>query len=127
MDRPNDLTPDALARWIPQLASAGRLDKFYHTPEFQTLRREVLEAAHGECEDCRAKVPSQITPATMVHHDKPVRQYPRLALARTWVDDQGRRHKQLWALCHDCHERRHGRCGYTARKPKPPPLTPERW
>lgn len=127
MDRPDYLTPDALRRWIPALAKANRLYRFYKTPEFRQLRQSVLDAAHGECEDCRAKVPAEITAATTVHHDRPVKEFPELALSWYWIDGNGRKHKQLWALCEDCHNRRHDRFGYGPGKPAPPPLTPERW
>ena len=127
MDRPEHLTPDALRRWIPALVRANRLYRFYKTPEFLHLRPDVIAAAHGECEDCRAKSPSEVTPATCVHHDKPVKLFPELALSWYWIDNKGRKHKQLWALCEDCHNRRHDRFGYGPGKPVSLPLTPERW
>ncbi|MCD8384619.1 MAG: HNH endonuclease [Clostridiales bacterium] len=127
MTRPDHLTPEALRRWIPALAAEGKLYRFYKSPEFRQLRADVLRAAHWECEDCRARSPSAIRPAVTVHHDRPVRQYPELALSWYWVDEHGQKHKQLWALCEDCHNRRHDRFGYGNGKPPEPPLTPERW
>lgn len=128
MERPEHLTPEALRRWIPALDRAHKLYRFYQTPEFRALRAEVLAAAHGECEDCRAKSPSVIRPATTVHHDREVRRYPELALSLYWLDKHGKKHRQLWALCEDCHNRRHSRFGYGERPaPETPPLTPERW
>lgn len=127
MDRPDFLTPEALRRWIPALAAEGRLYRFYKTPEFRQLRESVLSAAHHECEDCRAKTPAVISLATEVHHDRPVREFPELALSLYWIDQHGMKHKQLWALCADCHNRRHGRFGHGSGVPEPKPLTPERW
>lgn len=129
MDRPEYLTPNALKRWIPELVSNGRMYQFYKTPEFRALRQQVLAAAHGECEDCRARSPSIIRPATTVHHDREVEQYPELALSLYWIDRSGQKHQQLWALCGDCHNRRHNRFGYgdQPQRKEQKPLTPERW
>ena len=128
MGRPEYLTPEALRRWIPELVREGRLYRFYQTPEFRALRAQVLAAAHGECEDCRAMSPARITRATTVHHDREVKRCPELALSLYWLDRHGKKHRQLWALCEDCHNRRHGRFGYgTQAEPETPPLTPERW
>ncbi|MCD8191124.1 MAG: hypothetical protein LUD78_13080 [Clostridiales bacterium] len=127
MNRPDYLTPEALRKWIPALAAEGKLYQFYKTPEFRQLREQVLAAAHGECEDCRVKTPAVISPATEVHHDRPVKDYPELALSLYYIDSHGVKRKQLWALCEDCHNRRHGRFGYGSGKPASPPLTPERW
>lgn len=127
MERPAFLTPESLKRWIPELIAAGKMYRFYKTPEFKTLREEIICEAHGECEDCRAKKPMKITPAVTVHHDRTVKDYPELALARYWIDEKGRKHKQLWALCEDCHNARHDRFGYSPAPSESKLLTPERW
>lgn len=127
MDRPVYLTPYTLSIWIPQLAAEKKLYKFYKTPEFQALRKQVLAANHYECEDCRAKSPTVITRATEVHHDREVKRYPELALSLYYIDSHGRKRKQLYALCEDCHNARHNRMGHHAGDTPGATLTPERW
>lgn len=124
--RPTYLTPASLAVWLPKLYACGKQYKFYKTPEWKRLRRQVLEANHYECEDCRAQSPTKITRATTVHHDRETEKFPELALSLYWVDGYGGRHQNLFALCDDCHNRRHGRFGYD-KKEKEAPLTEERW
>ncbi|MCD8198236.1 MAG: HNH endonuclease [Lachnospiraceae bacterium] len=101
--------------------------KFYQTPEWKALRVRVLQANHGECEDCRCKSPSVITPAVTVHHDKEVDRFPELALSTFWIDAKGRKHQQLFALCNNCHNKRHDRYFDGHKREDEEPLTPERW
>lgn len=127
MKRPHDIS---LATWIRRLIKEGRLYRFYKCDEWLELKYRVMEDAHYECEDCAAK--GRYTRAYCVHHDQEVRQRPELALSRNWIDAQGNVHKNLWALCYECHERRHGRmyAGSNGRKHEPSELekkVPERW
>lgn len=42
----------------------------------------AMKYYHGECQRCKhEKTPSVLTPATMVHHVKPVKKYPQYALS----------------------------------------------
>lgn len=59
--------------------------------------RESFLRAHLFCEDCREN--GVMKAATMVHHIKSVEDFPELRLDAS----------NLRALCHDCHERTHGR------------------
>lgn len=127
LERPVYLTPAALAVWLPKLYACGKQYKFYKTPEWKQLRRQVLEANHYECEDCRAQSPTKITRAVTVHHDRTTEKFPELALSMYWIDNHGQKHQQLFALCEDCHNKRHDRFGYGNGQEKEPPLTPERW
>lgn len=124
LKKPTYLTPASLAVWIPALYAAGKQYKFYKCPEWKDLRRRVLEANHYECEDCRAQSPTKITRAVTVHHDKETKFYPELALSTFWIDSNGMKHQQLFALCEDCHNKRHDRFGH---EKKPKPLTEEKW
>lgn len=103
MKRPIDRS---LAQWIRELIAENRLYRFYKCDEWMDLREMVLFENNYECEDCRAR--GRYQKAYMVHHEREVRDYPELALSRTYRDADGE-HKQLWALCYECHEKRHGR------------------
>lgn len=124
-------TDKSLRAWILELIDEGRLYRFYKTQEWLELRDKVLRDAHYECEDCAAR--GKYTRAKLVHHDHEVRDYPAEALSTYWVDAQGTRHKQLWALCQDCHEVRHnrayrGRFGISDKKAAEIAARfPERW
>ncbi len=123
--RPTFLTPEALAKWIPELRRQHKMYVFYKTPEWVKLRGDILEAAHYECEDCKKKSPAVITRATCVHHEREVERWPELALSTFYIDEHGQKKQQLHALCARCHNDRHDRSFKGATKPEP--LTPERW
>lgn len=128
MKRPLD---KSLAQWIRELIAEDRLYRFYKCDDWVNLRGQVMFDAHFECEDCAAR--GKYEPAYLVHHDREVRDYPELALSRYWFDEKGERHKQLWALCYNCHEVRHGRAyrgrvGMDAKKEMEiQERWPERW
>lgn len=46
-------------------------NKFYHSSEWQAVRRQVLDRDHYLCQVCKRA--GRITPATTVHHITPVR------------------------------------------------------
>ena len=122
-----ELTPEVLARWIPVLCEAGALWRFYNTPEWRRLRRQVLERWHGECAWCAGAAPSLVVQAEMVHHVYPVKTHPAWALSEFVTTPEGKRVRNLVPLCHDCHDRAHQRMGYRPSPLSAPPLTPERW
>lgn len=82
---------------------------FYHRPEWETLRRIVLDENHNDCERCR--LAGRYAPADTVHHRLYRRARPDLALTRA----------NLEALCSECHYKEHHTIEY---KPK---LNIEKW
>lgn len=121
----------SLASWIRELMDTNQLWRFYKTKEWLELRNRVLELAHHECEDCKAK--GKYTRAKLVHHEHEVRDYPAQALSMYYQDEHGAPHRNLWALCQDCHEARHGRMyrgqdnGMAKRMEEIEERFPERW
>lgn len=86
--------------------------KLIHSPRWLKLRREIL-TAHPLCERCQAD--GYVTPASEVHHRKPVEEGMNYAEKRRLMYDPG----NLCALCHDCHVRVHtemGRSGKAATR-----------
>lgn len=113
------MTEEQCGKWISKLIAEDRLDKFYNSPQWRKLRKEVIAENKNECQDCKAK--GYYTKANTVHHQQYVRKHPRLALSRTYTF-KGKEYINLVPLCHDCHEQRHG---YRQREKKP--VTEERW
>lgn len=97
----------SLGQWLRELMAEDKLYKFYKCREWMELRNQVLQMNHHECEDCRAK--GIYTRAKLVHHEHEVRDYPEQALSMYYRDSSGQAHKNLWALCQNCHEVRHER------------------
>lgn len=90
-------TPGELMIWIPELIARGDLHAFYISKAWLHLRAEVLREQHNECQICKEK--GLYVPATTVHHKRPVREAPRLALTKS----------NCIALCDECHyEIHHG-------------------
>lgn len=113
--------------WIRTLLDRGEVWRFYKSREWLDLRGDILREQKGKCEWCRAKSPSVLRDAETVHHMQHVRRHPELALSRWYVDGQGRRQKNLVALCHECHDKAHKRFGHKPSAGQELPLTPERW
>lgn len=83
-----------------------------HTTQWLRLRRETL-TAHPLCEACEAD--GFVTPATEVHHRRPVEYGINLTEKRRLMYDPD----NLRALCHDCHVKAHiemGRSGKEATR-----------
>lgn len=72
---------------------------WYHTPAWRRMRQLALHRDKYLCQECLRQ--GKITPATEVHHIKPLEEYPELALNIN----------NLESLCWECHEK-------TKRKPK---------
>ena len=117
----------ALARRLTdQREMRGHDRGFYNSAAWRMLRASVLAAAHGECQDCLDRSPARYSPATCVHHEAHVDEHPGWALSETYVDVSGIEHVNLVALCHECHNLRHGRWqGRTHDTTRD--LTQERW
>lgn len=94
------------------MAKDKEYQQLIHTTKWLRLRRDIL-TAHPLCERCLKD--NILTPATEVHHVRPVEEaYSRAERAQRMYDPAN-----LQALCHDCHVRTHtelGRCGRAANK-----------
>lgn len=64
---------------------------FYKSPQWKKAREIAMMRCYGLCQDCLEN--GKIVKADMVHHIKPLRQHPELAL------DQN----NLRPLCNACH------------------------
>lgn len=86
--------------------------KLINTRRWLELRKEVL-TAHPLCEICERD--GYVTPATEVHHRRPVEYGINLNEKRRLMYDPA----NLMALCHNCHVQIHtdmGRAGREATK-----------
>lgn len=83
--------PADLVEWIDGLIRAGSVAPFYNSPAWDAMRKEVLHDQHHECQICKAK--GKAEPASTVHHVRPVRERPDLALTKD----------NLIAVCESCH------------------------
>ena len=108
--------------------------RFYDSAVWKHKRDQILKRDHYECQECRRRINDavkagtvidgpdrRIRRAVMVHHIQELRDHPDLAL-----DDDN-----LTSVCHECHDRIHGRDAdglskyrYTARKKQ---VTEEKW
>ena len=117
-----------LVRWIEELISINRLDKFYHSKYFKKVKREVLNEQHYECQRCKEKgklsiVKPSLKRSGVVHHEQYVRTHPELALSKYYYDKFGNKKRNLVVLCNECHEIVHDRYA----KSEEEPLNIERW
>ena len=90
-----DYSPSELTAWIRSLIAADDLHAFYICKAWLHLRAQALEAQNYECQLCKAA--GRYVPATVVHHVRPVRAAPWLALTQS----------NLMCLCGECHYRVH--------------------
>lgn len=97
---------------INKLISENKTIKFYHDYSWVKLSKQVLREQNNECQICKGK--GIYTKAVIVHHVNYLRERPDLAYSRTYIDSLGQQHRQLLAVCHNCHEKIHGRA-YKAR------------
>lgn len=101
----------------------GKEHLFYISRLWRKVREDVLREHHYECQDCRKR--GRYTRATTVHHEKELRDFPELAVSKTYVDERGEEKRQLTPLCDECHKKRHAK--YINWKERAEPLTEERW
>lgn len=66
-------------------------DSFYHSTRWRKAKATAMARTHGLCVDCLQA--GQLTNAEMVHHIKPLRDYPELATDLN----------NLKPLCNKCH------------------------
>lgn len=103
-----------LIRFIRDCEQKNKMYRFYKLKPWIKLRDEVLKESHNECYDCKNQ--GIITLGTdeeplEVHHINFVKIRPDLALSKFYVDIDGMLKPNLVALCHRCHDKRHGRFG----------------
>lgn len=108
---------------IRELIKGGRVDKFYNDRYWRKFSKSVIAEQHYECQICKCK--GKVTRANILHHVKHLKQFPQLAYSRYYYDDNGERHRQLIALCHDCHEAQHPERRWQERADKF--VNEERW
>ncbi len=109
---------------IVQLVQNDNIHAFYVCGQWRKLRRDILAEDKHECQCCKAR--GKYTRATHVHHVKHLREYPALALSKTYRDGQGYEHRQLISVCQECHETVcHPERMQRTQNAKP--ITAERW
>lgn len=94
-----------LVKWINNLIEIDRLYRFYKNSLWLRLKKEVEEEQHHECQKCKAR--GRYRRNDVVHHVKHVREHPELALSRYYIDEHGKKQKQLICLCNQCHNEEH--------------------
>lgn len=95
---------------IKHMINTDSLHAFYNSRSWRRLSHEIMRTQHNECQACKER--GKYSRAVVVHHVNYIRKRPDLAYSRTYVDCEGNEHKQLIALCHDCHEKIHERGAY---------------
>lgn len=118
---------DLAARLRDERKRDGNNRRFYKSAAWRALRSKVLRKHRGQCQDCLAKSPAMYTPATCVHHEMHVDTHPGYALSETYKGKDGTEHDNLIPLCHDCHDKRHGRDWGDTHTTESKPITEERW
>lgn len=83
--RPNDWTQD-----------------FYRSRAWKNRSKKIRKYYKNKCQRCKSL--GKLTEATLVHHDKPLRDYPELAMEMYRITRDGRKVPQLIPLCDECHE-----------------------
>lgn len=133
---PSDRT---LSDWIYELIRTNKLYQFYKTCEWLSLRDEIMEDHHYECERCEElgaweregrgrwyrSERHHLRKAETVHHEFEVRDHPSMALTRWVTGANGERREVLHPLCNLCHNEIHGR--YLKGNTSKPQLNEERW
>ncbi|MBY3623723.1 HNH endonuclease [Acinetobacter sp. CUI P1] len=78
---------------------------FYRSTAWETARVQALIRDNYLCQHCIKR--KRLTPADMVHHIKPLSDYPDLALVL----------ENLLSLCNSCHNKEHGLAGEKVETP----------
>lgn len=107
---------------LQDLLDAGREVVWYNSAAWRKMRDTVLRMDHHECQLCRRR--GRHRRAVLVHHVKPVRDRPDLALC---IFDPESGDRQLLSVCRRCHEELHPERQVMPSKRRTPPVTPERW
>ena len=77
---------------------------FYYSSAWRKCRETILTRDKYLCQPCLRK--GMVTRATIVHHIKPLADYPELAFDAD----------NLESCCHECHEKHHPEHGFTQPK-----------
>jgi 5-methylcytosine-specific restriction endonuclease McrA len=101
--------------FLENLLHTGDKRKFYSSPSWRKIRKEVLKRDYYTCVRCKEK--GKYKRANTVHHKKEIKDYPYLALT----------FDNLESLCHGCHDEIHGRDAANLIKCNPKYYHPERW
>ena len=100
----------------------GTSDLFYSWPEWENIRRKVLQMDHKECQLCKAR--HRYRRAVIVHHVQHLKDRPDLALSLT---DPSTGDRQLISVCRACHEEQHPERRHSVHSASVAFTTPERW
>lgn len=114
---------DEVGAWVQQLIDEDRVHEFYTSSAWLSIRDEVLKEHKYECLNHKKK--GKYKRATIVHHVKHLREFPKLALSKTYIDENGKKQVQLKPVCKECHE--YVEHPERLRWNKKKPLTEERW
>lgn len=93
--------------YIQKAIRDGQTERFYTHRAWRRKKRAVLKRFNYECQMCKKR--KKIKRAYVVHHVKPLRKFPELALSDYYVDETGHQQIQLLPLCFQCHEEIEGR------------------
>lgn len=107
---------------LEELTKDGNLSVFYNSTAWRKLSKYVIKTHNNECHYCKKK--GKVTRATIVHHVKPLKEFPKFAYSLTYTDPDGKENLQLIPLCRNCHEAVHHRGAGAVKRDA---LTPERW
>lgn len=78
---------------------------FYKSTAWELAREQALIRDTHLCQHCIKR--KRLTPADMVHHIKPLNEYPDLAVVL----------ENLLSLCNSCHNKEHGGAGEKIETP----------
>ncbi len=92
---------------IKNFIEENRLDKFYNNRAWRNLAKKIRTNSNNECQICKSK--GKYSPATTVHHVLHLKKFPQFAYTEFYIDEKGKKQKQLVALCHECHEEQHSK------------------
>ena len=108
--------------FLRECIRSNNLLPFYNSRAWKRLRLEVLIEDHWECQECKKN--GRYKRANSVHHVKPVREHPELAMCRHFIDESGKRQRQLLSECDDCHKMLDD---HRRRAKAKPLMSDERW
>ena len=115
------------------------INAFYHSAIWKAKRLDVLNEQHWECQQCRregkltllckeGEKPRRIGRAKYgranVHHIKELKLFPHLRLSKYYIDVDGKKKRNLEAICDDCHNNEHKRFQKGTKKPQ---INTEKW
>ena len=116
MESPMHVPDAGLSAWICELVDSGKLYLFYKSPEWRSLRQQVMDDHHCECEMCADE--GRYGRADTVHHEYEVKDFPELALTRYETMPDGTVREVLHPLCNHHHNLVHGRVMAGSRSKK---------